>query len=230
MSNVVINSLGYATGLALHYFSDHPMTVGELSQKMGISHSGASKHRRLLSERGLIHVVDRRKPDGLGAPSNVYAAKAKHPKPSDDRCGFNGIDKTRFAEMKYLLTGHPMTVAEIADELGLEQTAVRTRLRYWMKGESKHFRISRWALQESGRQVYVPYYVYGSGPDAKKPPKLGSKAATQRYREKKRVIVNSIQLAARHRGDAAVVISPFSQLLMATGARGKVVLEEAEAA
>jgi len=231
-SSLVIESLGYASGLALHYLSDAPMTGYELAAKMGISHSGASKHIRILTKRGLIHVVDKRSETGMGCPAKVFAAKVKHPKPDDDRRGINGIDKTRFAELKDLLTGCSMTAEDVADSLEITVASAKTRLRYWMEQSptGKQFRIAKWVLSERGRAVYVPCYSFGSAPDAKKPKPLGNGAAVQRYREKKRLIVNRQQLLARPRAGGPVAVSPFDQLLTVTGTRKLVSLTELEAA
>lgn len=228
--SIVIENLGYATALALHYLSVEPLSIYDLAGKMGNSHSGSSKHIRVLMKRGLVQVVGKRSETGMGCPAKVFAAKAKHPKPDDDRAGINGIDKSRFVDLKRVLIGCSMTAEEIAEELEITVENARTRLRYWMSEapDGKHFRIASWRLKEAGRRIYIPVYTFGDGPDAKKP-KQGNAEAVKRYREKKRLIVARQQVAARAR-EHAVRVSPFDQLLMATGTREKIMLDVLEAA
>lgn len=224
-----VTKLGYATGLALHHLSVRPLTIYELADVMGISHSGAAKHVRVLVYRGLVVIQDLRKTGGMGRRAPAYASKVPHAKPEEDRCGHNGIDKSRYAEMKAVLLGQRLTADEIAEDLQVSVASIKTRLRYWRTGEhmGQHFRICSWAKAETERVVMIPVYTFGAGQDVPKPKPLGNHEAVKRYKEKRRAILNSRQVA-RRRSDGAA-ISPFSQLLVTTGARAHVLLDEVSA-
>ena len=215
--------------------SQAPMSKTDLMARLKLTESPVLSNLRKLKAKGLVYVAGSR-PNHATKSSPLYGVHVHHASPLEDQHKAR-IGKT--AHRRDAITaaiqenGEPMTAAEIASWLQIDQSLVNSAITHYRQGGrcTDVFRIWSWVYVDKPRCGWTPQYGFGPGRDATKPP-VDKRKYMAIWRERNRAKIRAAEAARRlaENGKASAAENPFWQLLTTVGVQDHSVKRKAHRA
>ncbi len=180
MTEKKTKTLSHTQRMILWAVSVRPSTALELAGVVGVGISRICRAVRGLVEKGLLFSDSRVKTAGMTA--RLLKAHIKHPDPRLEVIGKQGQAAPLLAQIVDAIeqVGEPMTVAEIAEFIGVKQESVRKAVKYYHCGDGAgRLRVAGWVYMPAKGHGWKPRYCTSPGEDAVKPKSSSSFSRNQ---------------------------------------------------
>lgn len=170
MTEKKTKTLSHTQRMILWAVSVDPSTALELAGVVGVGISRICRAVRGLEEKGLLFSDSSVKT--AGRPARLLKAHIKHPDPRLAVIGKQGHAAPLLAQIVDAIeqAGEPMTVAEIAEFIGVRQESVRMAVKYYHTGAGAgRLRVGEWVYVPAKGHGWKPRYCTSPGEDAVKP-------------------------------------------------------------
>ena len=219
MTEKKTKTLSHTKRMILWAVSEKPSTVRELSEVVGVSRRRIDHSVTDLLKASLLFSRSNTKTAGL--PARVYEAHIKHPDPRSLVIGKFGKQAPMLAQIIDAIeqVGEPMTVAEIAEFIGVRQESVRMAVKYYHTGAGAgRLRVGEWVYVPAQGHGWKPRYSTSPGKDAAKPPRSSSFSRNQWAKRNKALQRMEWQRSTVKAGKPSPIYGhPFSQLYAVAG-------------
>lgn len=219
MTEKKTKTLSHTKRMILWAVSEKPSTVRELSEVVGVSRRRIDHSVTELLKASLLFSRSHTKTAGL--PARVFEAHIKHPDPRSLVIGKFGKQAPMLAQIIDAIeqVGEPMTVAEIAEFIGVRQESVRMAVKYYHTGAGAgRLRVGEWVYVPAQGHGWKPRYSTSPGKDAAKPPRSSSFSRNQWAKQNRAIQRMQSQRSAVQAGKSSQIYRhPFAQLFAVTG-------------